>query len=83
MYVIEATITAGNITAAGLNDGVHYLPADRCHWQQRQAANGTSYEIANVFYNTGAAVVDIAAGGSNTFRLGYIAKTGRFVGMTV
>ena len=83
MYVIEATITAGNITAAGLADGVHYLPADRCHWQQQPVAGTSNYRITGVHYNAGNAVTDISAGGSNTFLLGVVGKSGRFVGFTV
>ena len=83
MYVIEATITAGNIAAANLGNGVHYLPADRCNWQQESVPNTSNYRITGVHYGVGnVAPVDLEAAG-NSFRLGYVAKTGRFVGMTV
>ena len=82
MYIVEAIIAAGNITAANLGDGTHYLPADRCHWQQEQIPGTSNYRITGVHYSTGAAPPTSLVAAGNSFRLGYIAKTGRFVGMT-
>ena len=84
MYVIQAVIRDGNITGASLvNNTTTYLPADRCHWRQEQVAGTSNYRITNVHYTNGSEAPVNLAGTDNTFQLGYIAKTGRFVGMTV
>ena len=83
MYVIEATITAGTISAASLDNGVHYLPADRCHWEQEAVAGSSDYRITNVHFIAGNQAPDSLVATGNSFKLGVIGKSGRFVGFTV
>ena len=89
MYIVEITIPVGNTSPADteLAVGTSYIPAERCHWQQVQAPDGSNYIITNVHFISGngtqTALSGTGTGGANVLRLGYIGKTGRFVGMTV
>lgn len=89
MYVIEVTsAAAAAITVAGrsISSGdteTFILPADRCSWQL-SAATGGGYSISNVYYYPGNSVgSDLSVtNATNTYRFGYIGKTGRFVEIT-
>ena len=88
MYVIEVDVRAGNITNLHFeNNETHIVPAERCLWRQRQQVGTSNYEIFDVYFVRGDGTQVQLSGGTgataNVLRLGYISKTGRFVGMTV
>ena len=83
MYVIQVT---GSDAIAGINKtatNTIILPADRCTWTDAgYIAADNQYGISNVnFYPGNAGAVSVT--GSNTdVQLGYIGKSGRFVGIS-
>ena len=83
MYVIQVT---GSDAIAGINKtatNTVILPADRCTWTDAgYIAADNQYAISNVnFYPGNAGSVSVT--GSNTdVQLGYIGKSGRFVGIS-
>ena len=78
MMVIRGDSTVGEGAAAITQVGrIH--PADRCIWTQSQETGTSNYVIANAFFVAGNATYNAIANPE----LGYIGKTGRFVGMTV
>ncbi len=88
MLMIRVENSGGDTTIAGVplpaND-IAYFPADRCVWKYvnspAEYANG-QYRISNAFFFPGdAGAVDIHTG-DLAATLGYIGKSGRFVGMT-
>ena len=84
MYVIEVR---GSDAIAGINKtatNIVHLPADRCTWEQSYSAADNQYSIAQVRFWPGAGTdAQISVTGTNTdVALGYIGKSGRFVGIT-
>ena len=77
------------VIRSGTNGNI--FPADRCTWaQSAQAAGDSNYSIENAVFYPGASVNNVL--GITTAathipigepELGYIGKSGRFVGMTV
>ena len=84
MMVIRgtATIRAAEtgppvVAALTITDGI--FPADRCVWEQSQQMDTSNYEISNAHFVAGNGTYNPIANPE----LGYIGKSGRFVGMTV
>ena len=77
------------VIRSGTNGNI--FPADRCTWAQSVQPDGTSnYSIENAVFYPGASVDGVLGLTSPATHvtignpeLGYIGKSGRFVGMTV
>ena len=97
MYVVQYTNNRGaartSFFGVTIQNGQDFiLPADRCVWRQVSVDGGYQIQAASVIGGAGgtgtgntAEVIDVrldsAAGDSIT--LGYLGKSGRFVGITV
>ena len=78
MMVVQGTI---GTLAPGI------FPADRCVWSQTPSADGRGYTIENAVYIPGA-LAEVGGDPANQEHpitdpvLGYIGKSGRFVGLS-
>ena len=74
----ENTAASGDPTnAITITNGIH--PADRCVWDQSQQMGTSNYEIGTAYFVRGNGEYSLITNPE----LGYIGKSGRFVGMTV
>ena len=72
MMVIEHTDASDNKTI---------YPADRCSWRQVDST-GSGYSINTVMFYPGNAGAENLSGSGTSNRLGFIGKSGRFVGIS-
>ena len=83
MYVIQVS---GTGAVSGINKtatNVVILPADRCTWTDSgYIAADQQYGISNVNFYPGNAGAVSVTGSNIDVQLGYIGKSGRFVGIT-
>lgn len=87
MYVIQVSGTnTDNVIGKSATNQV-IVPADRCVWVQAYnesaTANNDHYTISTVRFYDGSTANGTALNASNTYQLGFVGKTGRFVPITV
>ena len=82
MYVIQVAGDTEDAVIGKTTTNVVLVPADRCVWTTTYNSTAGAYQLSNVRFYDGNAANGNALENNHDYQLGYVGKSGRFVGIS-